>query len=213
MPFKRKSRHAAIDVAEQHQRRAGDGGRHDLHRGQARRRRHQAAQAPLSIANRGDDGVDDQHGAGQKPAAGPAQRRVGEIVDGFVRDRNGAAGSQQLDHDALEAEQAGQRDDERGQPEPGDQRALKRAEGGGGDKRGEDRRPPRPGDFRLHEYGHDGRPDPGDVAQRKIDLAEQQHEHLAHADQHEHRALHEQVDEVAGGEEFGVLDFGRWRRS
>ena len=40
--------------------------------------------------------------------------------------------------------------------------------------------------------------DAGDEADRQIDLAEQQDEDLAHAEQHEHRALHQQVDEVAG---------------
>src|SRR5579875_2507121 len=39
---------------------------------------------------------------------------------------------------------------------------------------------------------------------REIDLAEQQHEDLGHAEHHEHGALLEQVDDVAGGQELRV---------
>ena len=45
---------------------------------------------------------------------------------------------------------------------------------------------------------------PGDVADREIDLAEEQDEHLAHPEQHEHRRLDEQVYEVARGQEVRV---------
>ena len=44
-----------------------------------------------------------------------------------------------------------------------------------------------------------------DIADRQVDLAEQQHEHDPHRDRRVGRRLHDQVDEVAGGEEAVVL--------
>jgi hypothetical protein len=52
---------------------------------------------------------------------------------------------------------------------------------------------------------HHGAADPGHEAKGQVDLAEQKREYLSHPDQHEHRALDEQVDDVAGGQELGVL--------
>jgi hypothetical protein len=44
----------------------------------------------------------------------------------------------------------------------------------------------------------------GDEAGRQVDLAEQQREHLRQGEDHEDRALHEQVHDVAGGQELRV---------
>ena len=66
----------------------------------------------------------------------------------------------------------------------------------------DDRRPPRPvGRDGLHELHGDDRPHGADVADRQVDLAEQQREGLGHGQHHEHRALLEEVHDVAGGEE------------
>ncbi len=44
-------------------------------------------------------------------------------------------------------------------------------------------------------------PTDADVADGQVDLAEQQREDLGHGQHHEHRALLEEVDDVAGREE------------
>ena len=56
-------------------------------------------------------------------------------------------------------------------------------------------------------------PMPATIAGREVDLAEQQHEHLADREQAEDRGLHEQVDEVAGGQEVRVRATGTGSRS
>ena len=173
--------------------------------GDAERRRRQSAAASAFVAQEGQYGVSDDGGRREHPSGGPAQRRVGEIVDRIVGDRDRAAGAEELDHQALEAEQAGQRDHERRKPETGDQQPLDGAEHGGGDQRSADRPPPGPGQVRLDEERRDGRADAGDEAERQIDLAQQKHEDLAHADQHEHCPLHQQIDEISGGEKARVL--------
>ena len=53
----------------------------------------------------------------------------------------------------------------------------------------------------LDQLGDDDAADAADEADRQVDLAEQQREDLAHGQQHEDRALDQQVDEVAGGQE------------
>ena len=56
----------------------------------------------------------------------------------------------------------------------------------------------------LHQLGRDDSADAADEPDRQVDLAEQEGEHLAHRQQHVDRALDQQVDEVARGEEVGV---------
>jgi hypothetical protein len=55
------------------------------------------------------------------------------------------------------------------------------------------------GQFRGHHAAQ-----PGHEADGQVDVAEQQREHLAHAEQHEHRALDEQVGQVHRGQEVAV---------
>ena len=50
----------------------------------------------------------------------------------------------------------------------------------------------------LDQLGGDDPADAADEADRQVDLAEQQGEDLAHRQQHVHRALDQQVHEVAG---------------
>ena len=65
-------------------------------------------------------------------------------------------------------------------------------------------RPPRPAVGRAREVGHDHPAEAGDEPDREVDLAEEQDEDLAHREQAEDGGLDEQVDEVAGGQEFRV---------
>ena len=206
MPLKGNLSDASVDIAERHQHHAGDRRREDLQNGQTRRRRRKTAPASPTVAQNDHHGVSEHRRRHQNPSGARAQRSVGEVVDRLVGDRNRAAGPKELDHHALETEEPGQRDDEGGEPKPGDQRALKRADRGCRRQSGRDRGPPRPSDVRLHQHRGDGCADAGDESQRKIDLAEDQNEHFTHADQHEHRALHKQVHEIAGREKVGVLD-------
>ena len=68
-----------------------------------------------------------------------------------------------------------------------------------------DRRPPRPvRTTRLTSSAVIDAADARDEADRQVDLAEQQGEDLAHRQQHVRRALDQQVDEVAGGQEVRV---------
>ncbi len=60
--------------------------------------------------------------------------------------------------------------------------------------------------WRTGQDGGDDRPHPGVVAGREVDLAEDEDPHLGHAQQHEDRALDQQVGEVAGRQEDRVLD-------
>ena len=53
------------------------------------------------------------------------------------------------------------------------------------------------------------RADRARVADREVDLAEQQHEHLGHAEHDEGAGLLEQVDQVAGREEHRRTGSGR----
>ena len=57
---------------------------------------------------------------------------------------------------------------------------------------------------RAREIGHDHAAEPRDEPDREVDLPEQQDEDLAHREQAEDGGLQEQVDEVAGGQEFRV---------
>ncbi len=58
----------------------------------------------------------------------------------------------------------------------------------------------------VEQDGRDGAADAGHVADRQVDLPEHQHPDLGHAQQDEHRALDQEVDQVPGGQEDRVLD-------
>ena len=74
----------------------------------------------------------------------------------------------------------------------------------GGEKGDRDCRRPGPVGALLDELGHDDAAQAGDVARREVDLAQQQDPDLGHGQQHVHRALDEEVDQVAGREEVRV---------
>ena len=85
---------------------------------------------PVAEQHEGREGRD--HHDQQDPAGGEAQVAVDQVVEDVVGDADGAAAVLaafavgQEDEHALEAEQAGQGDDERGHPQAGDQAALQR---------------------------------------------------------------------------------------
>ena len=54
---------------------------------------------------------------------------------------------------------------------------------------------------RLHQLRGDDAAEGADVADRQVDLAEEEGEDLAHGQHHEHRPLEEEVHEVPGGQE------------
>jgi len=72
------------------------------------------------------------------------------------------------------------------------------------DERRGDRGPPGPADRGPDELGHDYRGEAGHESARQVDLAEEEGEHLAHREQAEDGGLHQEVDEVAGGQEVVV---------
>ena len=128
----------------------------------------------------------------------PAQEVVGEADDDVVLQRDRAAVADQQQHDAVPGEQAGQRHDERRYPDLRDEQAVQR------------RRSPRPASDRdddrrdgadlvavgeqqqrASDAGH-----AADVADRQVDLPQQQDEDDAHADRRVGRGLDDQVDEV-----------------
>ena len=110
----------------------------------------------------------------------------------------------QVEQQAGQAELAGQGHDERRQPELGDEDALQRAVGGGDRERGEDGGPPRVAEGE-HPQRDDGAAGGGEAG-GEVDLAEQQHEDLGHAEGDDERRLGHQVDQVARRQEQRVLD-------
>ena len=103
-----------------------------------------------------------------------------------------------LEEDAVGDEVAGERDDEGRESQPRDERALNQAEHRAGEKAGEDGRHPVPvGGDGLDELDGDRRADRADEPDRQVDLAEDQRESLGHGEDHEHRRLLKEVDQVA----------------
>ena len=178
----------------------------DLERGDAGGRRDETAATPAGVAQ--------PRVAARSPTTTSAitiqlavdgEVAVGEVVDDVVLDRQRAAVAEDDQHDALEPEQPGERHDERRQADAGDERALERADQRGDHQRGRDRGPPRPATVLLgQQLGHDHARHAAHEPGRQVDLAEEEHPHLGHGQQHEHRALHQQVDEVAGAQELRV---------
>ena len=131
----------AVGVADQHEHDPGDAEAGDLQHGQAGRRRDQAARAPArlvhprSYAEQTDDHDHDD------PARGRSEVAAREVVDDLVVDRERSALAEDQEHHALPAEQAGQGHDERRQPDPGDDRALDRADRRAGEQRDDASRP------------------------------------------------------------------------
>ena len=110
------------------------------------------------------------------------------------------------DQEALPEQQARERHDERGQPQARDDLALHEADRGADREAAGDRRGPAEVERRVGEdHGH-GAADRTGEAERQVDLAEQQHEDLGHAEDDELGGLLEEVDQVRRGEEPRAQD-------
>ena len=157
----------------------------------------------------GEHGEDGDGGHHHDPSGHGAEVSVHQVEDDVVGDGDSAAAAMpvdQVDEDPLPAEQTGQGHHEGGQADLDDQEPLERADGGGRHQPKDDGRPPGQVVRRRDEDGGDHRPDAGDEPNREIDLAENQHPDLGHAEEDEDRTLDEQVGDVAGREEDRVLD-------
>ena len=82
----------------------------------------------------------------QDPARGRRHVAAHEVVDHVVGDRDHSADGalvdvEDVDEDALPAQETGQGDDERGDPEPGDDGSLEGADHGAGGHAHDERRP------------------------------------------------------------------------
>ncbi len=177
----------------------------------------QAARAARAIAVQRDRG-EQSHADGQRdPAEGRAHVAVHELVDRARRvhldhpaDRR-RVDVGELEHDAEEGQLTTQRDDERRQPQPRDQRPLNHAQEPHGQDAADDAEPPGQVDRRGDQLGDDEAADAHAVADAQVDLGEQQDERLGRAEQYVDRGLLEQVDQVLIGEEGGPLPIRRRR--
>ena len=173
----------------------------DLEQGDRHRRGDQAGRAAAEVAVE-DDGAgqrrDDDH---HDPGGGRAEVAALDVVDDRVvqvdhaADADVAGRADQVEQHAGQAELAGQGHHERRQPQLGDDDALQRAVGRGRGERGEHRGPPRVAE-REHPQRDDGGAGGGEAG-GQVDLAEQQHEDLGHAERDDERRLGHQVDQVA----------------
>src|SRR5262249_49940663 len=137
----------------------------------------------------------------------PPERRREDVevgvVDPAVLDDDRAALLERVQDHALPDQEAGERDDERGNPDEGDDRPLAatdRRAGRDRDQHREDavRLPAAAGELEL---SHDQRPDTCEVADREVDLAEQEYEDDAVREHAGARGLRDQVHEVDRREE------------
>src|SRR6478752_2291777 len=135
----------------------------------------------------------------------PARRAdvVVGVVDPAVLDDDRAARLQRIQDHTLEDQKTAERDDERGNADERDDRALHGADhgtSGDGDEHREEAVHLQASTGKLELRG-DHRTDAGDVADREVDLAEEEHEDDAVREQRRARRFRDQVDEVDGREE------------
>ncbi len=176
----------------------------DLQEGYRRRRGDEAGTPSLPVATpEGQAEHRDEH-EHEDPTRERADVGARDVVDRVVLDRDRPAFAEDLQEYPLPEEEAGERDDERGQTDPRDDRSLEHADSRAGEERGRNCRIPGPAVGRAREVGHDHPAEAGDEPDREVDLAEEQDEDLPHRQQAEDRSLDEQVDEVAGGQELVV---------
>ena len=167
---------------------------------------------PAGVAGDGDERVQPDGDHQDDPAGGGAHVAVDQVVEGTAGGEadhaaHGALeGVEQKDQHATEAQEAGQGDHERGQVQPGDQNALEGPDERTRQEPDDHGGPPGPAIGGGEQGQGDGGADAGHEADREVDLAQNQGEGLAHAQRHEERRLHQQVDDVAGREELGLLD-------
>ena len=151
------------------------------------------------------DGADDR---GDDPPGLVGEEVVGRVVDGLVLDDDHALLLDRfLDH-PLPDLVAGERDDECGHADQGDERALKGADQSADPDCGEDRDERRHVPIRSHQrqLGDDDAADAADEADREVDLPDQQDEDDAVGEQGHPGHLRDDVAEVARAEEVGRLE-------
>ena len=177
----------------------------------AQRWRAEPAGAATDVFRDGEGRIEPDHDDQGDPAGHHAHVPVDQVVEGPAgRHADDAAHGplervEEKDQHAAQPEEGGERDDERGQMEPGDEEALHRPDDTTGQKSHDHRGPPGPA-IGGREQGHgDGGADTGHIAHREVDLAQNEGKGLAQSEQDEERGLDEQVDDVAGRQEFRRL--------
>ena len=149
------------------------------------------------------EGEDDR----DHPARVLRQDVVGDVVDLLVLDPDHALRPERLQDHSLPDEQAGERDHEGRHAEEGDERSLGRSDRTAYRERGKDRDQARVLVTRARQLqlGNDDARDAADVADREVDLADQEHEDDADRDDGHARHLLDQVREVDRAEEDAGL--------
>src|SRR5580700_9842521 len=200
---------AAVGVADQHHDHAGHRHGGDLQPGHAGGRRGELAGPPAAVADH-EQTAGQHHGHDHDdPADQRAHGAALDVVQHVAVQPDGPAGVggglvDDVQQEAQPGQLAGQRDHEGRQPEPGDDDALDGAPDRGHGQADQHRERPRPGIRRHQHPAGEHRADRRGEADRQVDLAEQQDEHLGHAQHHDPRGLGNQVDQVARGQEQGV---------
>lgn len=202
---------AAVEVADRDHDDPGGchgGDLRDLH---CARRGHQAVDPAPSGLQPHEARVTGYEQRGDDPPEGRAELPVLDVDQHRARHLHRPAGLgpgevvEDVEQDPLEREQPSEGHHERRDLQTGDDGPLDQAEEAAEAEPGENRRPPRPVVQLAVQYEHHRRPARGVVADRQVDLAEQQDEHLGHPEQHEVGGLGEQVGEVGGRDEVAVL--------
>jgi hypothetical protein len=146
----------------------------------------------------------------EDPARGRGQVAADQVVEHAVRNADHPTDRafvdvEDIDEDALPAQQSGQGHDERGDLEPGDERALERADDPASGHAHDEAGPPGPVGRRPDQGQRDGRAHGADKAHGEVDLAEDEGVQLGQAQQDDEGRLDEQVDDVGRREERARL--------
>jgi hypothetical protein len=144
------------------------------------------------------------------PACDRSHVPADQVVDDAVGDGDDAADRalvdvEDVDQDALPAQEAGQRHDEGGDLEAGDQRALEGADDETGGHAHQNPRPPRPVLRRADQRHGNGGADGTDEADGEVDLAQEERVELGQAEENDEGGLNEEVDDVGRRQECARL--------
>jgi hypothetical protein len=151
---------------------------------------------------------DDENDPAQRGAHAVIQELVDRaaLVDRDDAAHRGLVDLRELQHHPEQTEVAREGDDEGGKVEPSHQRALHESDQTADRQAADDAQPPR----QVHRIGDelrdDKRADSGGVADRQVDLGQDEYEHHRRPEHDVRGRLLEQVDQVAGGEELRLLD-------
>src|SRR5438309_8029605 len=176
----------------------------DLDQGEACRRGDQATGPAAVVAEPHPETEACDNDRGQDPRDGRVDRSPHQVVDdlkvvaeagevGVARERPEVEDPQK---EAVGDQVTAQRDDEGRQAKPGDERALDDAERRTKEQARQDAQRPVPvGGQRLHQLDCDRRSARPYESDRKVDLAENEGEPFGHRQDHEDRALLEELDQ------------------